>query len=67
MASRPKTPPPPVIAAPTPPPTVEDAAKAQQDSADDVNRKRGRASTILTSAQGDASTPTLGAKTLLGY
>lgn len=47
-------------------PTVDKAREAQQNQ-DDIDRKRGRASTILTSANGDPIKPTLGASTALGY
>lgn len=52
-------------AAPPPPPTVDDTAAAQQDYQDQLNRRRGSASTILTdkSTQG---APTTASKTLLG-
>lgn len=47
-------------------PTVDDARAAQAD-ADALDRKRGRAATILTSANGDTATPRLGAAAALGY
>ena len=51
-----------------PPTTVNtDPAKAQQQNDDTINRRRGRASTILTGPKGDASTPSLGIRALLGY
>jgi len=47
-------------------PTVDDAKVVQQEQ-DQVDRKRGRASTILTGPAGDTSKPKLGASTALGY
>lgn len=47
-------------------PTV-DAAKQQQQEQDQIDRKRGRAATILTSANGDTTKPKLGASAALGY
>lgn len=47
-------------------PTVDKAKEAQQNQ-DEIDRKRGRASTILTSANGDPNKPKLGASTALGY
>lgn len=62
-----QSPPPPTPA--PPPPTVDDAAaKAQEKAkADSLARQsQGRASTILTSGQGDTTSPIVKKKTLLG-
>lgn len=47
-------------------PTIDKAKEAQQNQ-DEIDRKRGRASTILTSSAGDTTAPKLGASTALGY
>ena len=55
-----------------PPPTVEDAEVKAQDTADQLRRRKGRASTILTNDMGSSTTggagtsPTIGTKALLG-
>ena len=51
----------------TPPgtPTIDEARQASEE-ADRQRKKRGRASTILTSQRGDTSTVNVGTKTLLG-
>lgn len=46
-------------------PTTDEARQAA-DQANILRRRRGRASTILTSGQGDTSTVNVGTKTLLG-
>ena len=46
-------------------PTTDEARKASEN-ANIMRRRRGRASTILTSGQGDTSTVNVGTKTLLG-
>ena len=56
---KPKTP-----AAP-PPPTMEDTAAVQQQTADQLRARQGRASAILT-GYGGAATPQTASKTLLG-
>lgn len=57
---KPKAPPPP----PTPlDPEVEAARKAEREAR---KRRRGRGATILTSALGDTTEPTIEKKTLLG-
>lgn len=52
-------------AAPPPPPTVDDTAGAQQDYADQLAKRKGRASTILTNSSSQGA-PTTASKTLLG-
>lgn len=47
-------------------PTIDTARQEQQDQ-DQLDRKRGRAATILTSQVGDTKTPKLGAAAALGY
>lgn len=60
-----QTPQPIVIpAAPDPAPTIDQAAKARE-AEDIMRRRKGRAATILTGAQG-AGTPTTATKALLG-
>jgi len=62
----PKTPtPPPVVV--QPPPVVEDTQSKAQDEADQLRRRQGRASTILSNGS-DSGTgaPAVGTKTLLG-
>ena len=52
--------------APAPaPPTLTDTDGAQQDYADMLRKRQGRAAAILTGPQG-AGTPTTATKTLLG-
>ena len=46
-------------------PTVDKAKEAQQEQ-DMIDRKRGRAATILTGTAGDTTKPKLGASTALG-
>lgn len=46
-------------------PTTDEARQAA-DQANILRRRRGRASTVLTSGQGDTSTVNVGTKTLLG-
>lgn len=58
----PPLPPPP---APLPVPTV-DTARDKRRSDDSMLGRKGRASEILTSPQGDLSAPTTGTKKLLG-
>lgn len=53
--SQPKAPPPPVI---------EDTAAQEQEYKDQLRRRKGRASSILTG--GNAGTPATASKTLLG-
>lgn len=57
---------PPPVTAP-PPPVIEDTQTKAQDDADQMRRRQGRASTILSQGN-DASTgsPAVGTKTLLG-
>lgn len=51
--------------APAPaPPVIEDTSAAQQQAADQLRMRKGRASAILTG--GNPGTPTTAAKTLLG-
>jgi hypothetical protein len=59
----PSAPPPPP--APAPAPTIDNARQERQ-SQDEVIARRGRAASILTSTEGDLSTPTTGTKQLLG-
>lgn len=47
-----------------PPPTIEDTEGAQQDEADRLRRRRGRAASVLT--QGQAGVPQTAGKVLLG-
>lgn len=47
-------------------PPTEDAARQQSELENQLRRRRGRASTILTGSQGDNSTVNVGTKTLLG-
>jgi hypothetical protein len=54
----------PKTATPGPPPVIEDTAGRQQDEADRIRMRKGRASAILT--PGGAGTPLTAAKTLLG-
>lgn len=63
----PAKPPPPAAVAPAPEVPTVDTAKEQQQSEDEINRRRGRAATILTGANGDTTTPKLGASAALGY
>lgn len=53
---------------PTPPPapTIDDAEAAGQETADQLRRRRGMASTILAGANADASQPKTQAASLLG-
>jgi hypothetical protein len=48
-----------------PPPTVNDAARVSRDQADALRRKRGRASSVKTGAEGVGDTP-VATKTLVG-
>lgn len=66
MFSAQKQPPPAAPAAAPKVPTIDTAKQNQQDQ-DQINRKRGRASTILTGEKGDTTTPKLGASAVLGY
>lgn len=50
--------------APPPPPVIEDTQAVQQDYADKLKRRRGRAASILSTPQ--ASPVQTAAKTLLG-
>lgn len=62
------SPPPPPIVTP-PPPVVEDTQVRAEQQADQLRRRKGRASTILSGSQGgDSGTgaPTTGTKLLLG-
>ena len=63
-ASKTPTPPPVVV---QPPPVVEDTQNKAQDEADQLRRRQGRASTILSNGS-DSGTgaPAVGTKTLLG-
>lgn len=45
---------------------TEDTARQQSEQENQLRRRRGRASTILTGSQGDNSTVNVGTKTLLG-
>lgn len=63
LFSKPAKPPPPP--APAPAPSI-DTARQMQMSQDVLAGRKGRAATILTSQQGDLTTPTTGTKTLLG-
>ena len=47
-----------------PPPTIEDTEGAQQDEADRLRRRKGRAAAVLT--QGQAGVPQTAGKVLLG-
>lgn len=51
---------------PDPPPARTDAIVVQNEQREAARKKRGRASTILTSPQGDTVAPVLGAAQLLG-
>lgn len=62
MPKPPAMPPPP---APPPVPTLDNARERQQ-GADAMNKRRGRATDILTSERGDLSTAPIGTKALLG-
>jgi hypothetical protein len=62
----PKPKPLPPVPEPTPTPTI-DEAKTQQQASDEIERRKGRAATMFTSAQGDTSKPKLGAAQVLGY
>ncbi len=64
FAPSPPSPPPP----PPPPPTREDPAveEARRRALAANRRAKGRASTILTGGEGDASTPPIERKSLLG-
>lgn len=65
LFSKPKVPKAPPVVAPPPVPTVDDAAKNTQE-ADLLRRRRGRAASMVNGASGDASTPSVGTKMLLG-
>lgn len=56
----------PIVPDPVPTPTIDTARQKQQER-DQLDRRRGRAATVLTGAQGDTSTPKLGAAAALGY
>lgn len=49
---------------PPPPPVIEDTEARQQDEADRLRSRRGRAAAVLT--RGNAGVPMTAAKTLLG-
>lgn len=51
---------------PPPPPTVEDATVRADDNARQLRLRAGRASTILSSAASDGTSPTVQTKQLLG-
>lgn len=54
-----------VSQAPAPaPPVIEDTSATQQQYADQLRQRKGRAAAVLTG--GNAGTPTTAAKTLLG-
>lgn len=64
---KPKSQPPPPVFTP-PPPVIEDTQAKAEDTADQLRRRQGRASTILSQQGTDQGTgaPAVGTKTLLG-
>lgn len=62
----PKKTPAPIVPEPVPTPTVDNARQKQQEQ-DQLDRRRGRASTVVTGPKGDTTTPKLGAAAALGY
>lgn len=54
----------PKVAAIAPPPVIEDTAGREQDTADALRRRKGRAAAVLSG--GDAGVPMTASKTLLG-
>lgn len=65
LFSKPKMPKPPPPPSPPVAPTI-DTARDQAMKTDEYNRRRGRASDILTGPKGDLAAPTTTTKTLLG-
>jgi hypothetical protein len=65
MFKKPKVPDMPTPPAPVPAPTI-DTARQQQQTVDNMARRRGRAATILTGPTGDLVAPETGTKQLLG-
>ena len=53
------------VPAPAPPPPTEDEARAAAEARDELVRRRGRRSTVLTGDAG-ATAPTTGKPTLIG-
>ena len=58
--------PPPVVIPPPPPPVLEDTQLKAQQQADELRRRQGRASTILSGGDQGTGSPAVGTKTLLG-